>query len=171
MISQAMTEAVNAQINAEIYSAYMYQAMSAAAAHAGLSGIANWLSMQTMEELTHAQKFYAYLLSQGARVELAAIDAPPKEYDGAVAIFEAVLAHEQKVTALINDLANLAADEKDHATGIFLQWFVSEQVEEEEHAGDILAKLKLAGATGGGLFMIDKELGARTFAPPAAEAE
>jgi len=169
MIGQKMTDAINAQINAEIYSAYLYQAMSAQMAHDGLGGIANWLALQCQEELTHAQRFYNYLVSQSARVALKAIDEPPAEFDGPLAIFEAVLEHEKKVTSLIHALADLAVDEKDHATQIMLQWFVTEQVEEEEHAAEILDKLRIAGDQGGGLFMIDKELGARTFTPAAEE--
>jgi ferritin len=171
MISKKMTEALNNQINAELYSAYLYLAMSSYASHNGLPGVANWMNIQAKEEMTHAERFYNYVNSQGAHVVLQAIECPPSDFDSALAIFEQTLEHEQKVTSLINDLANLAVEEKDHATQIMLQWFVSEQVEEEESANDILTKLKLAGEQGGGLFMIDKELAARTFTPPAAEAE
>jgi ferritin len=169
MISKKMTEALNQQINAELYSAYMYMAMSSFAAFKGYRGAANWFFIQTQEELSHAQKFYNYVNSVGEHAVMQAIEAPPAKYDSLTAMFEATLEHEKKVTALINGLADLAVEEKDHATEIFLQWFVSEQVEEEESVNEILGQLGLAGETGGGLFMIDKELGARTFTPPAAE--
>lgn len=170
MISEKMTQAINEQINAELYSAYLYMAMASYAYETGMAGAANWLSIQVKEELSHAEKFYGYVNSQGQRVILKAIDAPPADFESMTAVFAEVLTHERKVTALINDLVNVAQGEKDHATEIFLQWFVSEQVEEEESAMDVLAKLKLAGASGGGLYMIDKELSARVFTPPATGA-
>lgn len=169
MISKQMTEALTDQVNAELYSAYMYMAMSSYASYKGYRGAANWFFVQAQEEVSHAQKIYNYINSVGEHAVMKAIEAPPAEYDSLQAMFEATLAHEQKVTALINDLANLAESEKDHATAIFLQWFVSEQVEEEENVNEILGQLDLAGASGGGLFMIDKELAARAFTPPAAE--
>ncbi len=168
MITDKMAAALNKQINAEWYSAYLYQSMSAYATAQGLSGAANWLSCQAKEEMTHGMKIYDYLNSVGARVVLTAIDQPPTDFESVRDVFEQTLAHEKKVTALINGLANLARDERDHATEIFLQWFVTEQVEEEENANDILSHLKLAGSEGGGLFMIDKELGTRVFTPPPA---
>lgn len=170
MISESMAKAINNQINAELYSAYLYLSMSAYTASEGLPGTANWLYIQAQEEMTHAMRFYAYLNRVGARVELAAIAEPPRDFESPVHIYEEVLTHERKVTALINDLVNLAREERDHATEIELQWFVTEQVEEEENANDILAQFKLAGATGGGLFMIDRELGTRVFTPPPPRA-
>ena len=169
MISKEMTNALNKQINAELSSAYLYMSMSAYAAHAGLKGAANWFAVQTQEEMAHAQRFYDYVNSQGEHVVLGAIPQPQTEFASLTDMFERTLAHEKKVTALINDRVNLAAAEKDHATSIMLQWFVTEQVEEEESASDILATLKLTGQSGGGLFMLDKELGARVFTPPVAE--
>lgn len=171
MISKKMAKSLNKQINAEMYSAYLYLSMSSQASHDGLPGVANWFYCQAKEEMSHAEKIYNYVNSQGERVVLAAIDQPPTEFESATAMFEAALEHEKKVTGMINNLANQAVTEKDHATGIFLQWFVTEQVEEEEHANDILSKLKLVGPKGNGLFMIDRELGSRTFTPPAAEEE
>jgi len=171
MISETMAEALNKQVNAEWYSAYLYQSMSAYATAEGLNGAANWLSCQAKEEMMHGMKIYDYLNSVGARVVLTAIDQPPTDFESVRDIFEQTLAHEQKVTALINGLANLARDERDHATEIFLQWFVTEQIEEEENANDILSNLKLAGNEGGGLFMIDKELATRVFTPPPAGKE
>ena len=170
MISEKMTAALNAQINAELYSAYLYLAMSAQATSMGLQGVANWFHVQAQEEMAHTQKFYNYVNSQGARVILEAIEKPPTEFDSPTAMFAAALEHERKVTALINGLANQAVDEKDHATQIVLQWFVTEQIEEEESASDILSKFKMAGDQGGGLFLMDKELATRVFTPPTAAA-
>jgi len=167
MISKKMTEALNKQINAELYSAYLYLAMSSHASFNGTTGTATWLFVQAQEEMTHAQRLYNYVNSVGEHAVLAVIDEPPADFASVTDYFEKTLEHEKKVTAMINELVNLAVEEKDHATEIFLQWFVSEQVEEEESANDILAKLKLAGDVGGGLFMIDKELGTRVFTPPA----
>ncbi|MBT3193191.1 MAG: ferritin [Verrucomicrobia bacterium] len=167
MISDKMTEALNDQINKELYSSYLYLSMSSYAAHIGLPGVANWFYVQAQEELSHVERFYAYINSQGQRVILGAIEKPESDFTSALAMFEAALEHEQFVTGRVNDLVNLAVEERDHASQIFLQWFVTEQVEEEENASDIIAKLRLAGDQGGGLFMIDKELASRVFTPPA----
>ena len=169
MISEKMTGALNKQINAEMYSAYLYLSMSSFASFKGLDGIAGWLSAQAMEEMAHAQKIYDYVNSQGKRVLLDAIEKPPAEFKSPKEIFAQTLEHEQKVTAMINALVDLSVEEKDHATHTFLQWFVTEQVEEEEHAGAILAKFELAGDHVGALFMLDRELGARSFNPSAGE--
>jgi ferritin len=112
-------------------------------------------------------KFYRFVNERGGRVTLKPIEGPQTEWDSPLAAFEAVLAHEQKVTGLINDLVDLALEERDHATNAFLQWFVSEQVEEEDSAGDVVEKIKLMGNAQGGMFMLDRELGQRTFSPPA----
>ena len=168
MISQTMTDEINKQINAELYSSYLYVSMSSYASFNGLRGAANWFWVQAQEEISHAQKLYDYVNSQGMRAVLAGIDAPPTEFDSLKDLYGQALTHEQKVTGLINDLVNLARDEKDHATEIFLQWFVTEQVEEEENARDILDKVKLAGDNGAAMLMIDADLSARVFTPPAA---
>lgn len=168
MLTKTMTEALNKQINAEIYSSYLYMAMSAQASFSGFSGIANWFMVQVKEELSHAEKLYAYVNSQGEHVILEAIDQPQTKYNSPLEMFEATLKHEQHVTSLINNLANIAVEEKDHATQIMLQWFITEQVEEEENDRNIIERLKLVGNEGHGMFMIDKELGARTFAAPPA---
>jgi ferritin len=126
---------------------------------------------QAQEELTHAMKIYDFVIARGGRVELAQVDAPPTEWDSRLAVFEATLAHEQKVTGLINDLVELALEAHDHATNIFLQWFVSEQVEEEESVGGVLEQLKLMGEAQGGLFMMDQELAKRSFAGISESAE
>jgi len=171
MITDKVVDAINRQINAELYSGYMYLAMSAYCSDAGVPGAANWLRIQAMEEYTHADRLYNYLVSRGARVILTGIEAPPTEWESLHDVFEKTLAHEQKVTAMINDLVDLAGDEKDHATESFLQWFVDEQVEEEESAQEVLDKVKLAGGPGPGLFMMDGELGRRVFTPPTTAEE
>ncbi len=162
MIAQKMEQALNKQINAELYSGYLYLAMSAHFESTNLPGFANWMRVQAQEELEHALKMYAYVNEREGRVILDAIEAPPSEWDSPLAVFQAVYEHEQKVTGLINDLVSLAVDEKDHATQIFLQWFVTEQIEEEASASAVVEKLKLVGDAPQGLFMMDRELGART---------
>lgn len=171
MIVDRIADAINKQINAELYSGYMYLAMSAYCSDAGIPGAANWLRVQAMEEYTHADRLYRYLISRNGRVILGAIEAPPTEWKSLVDVFERTLEHEQKVTAMIDGLVNLAGEEKDHATESFLQWFVDEQVEEEESAQDVLDKVKLAGGPGPGLFMVDAELGQRVFTPPPTGEE
>jgi ferritin len=133
-----------------------------------LKGCANWMRVQTQEEMVHAMKFYDHVIQRGGRVVLADIEAPPTEWKSPREAFEKTYEHEQKVTGLIHDLVDLAIAEKDHASVSFLQWFVTEQVEEEESASDLAEKLKLIGGDGNGLLMLDKELGQRVFTPPAA---
>lgn len=161
-MTEKMTKALNAQLNFEYYSAYVYLAMSAHADSVGLKGISTWFDAQYQEEMMHATKFLHYIMERG-EVELEAIEKPRKEYKDVLEMFEVTLEHEQEVTARINDLATLAIEEKDHATSNFLQWFINEQVEEEATVNEILDDIKLAGSTGPGLFMINRELGARTF--------
>ena len=169
MLSKKMVDALNGQINKEMYSAFLYMAMSSYSDFKGLKGFANWFSVQYHEEMEHAMKIYDYVQEQGAQVELLAIEQPPKEFGSALDMFEKTLAHEQFVTKSINELMDLAIAEKDHATQIFLQWFVTEQIEEEANDNEIIDKLKLAGEKGNGLFMVDKELAARVYTPPATE--
>ena len=169
MMNKKIEKAFNAQINAETYSAYMYWAMSAALEAMDLPGFANWMRIQAHEEMTHSAKFYHHIIERGGRVTLTAIDGPPTEWNDVQAVFENVLEHEQKVTGLINDLMDLALAEKDHASAMFLQWFVTEQVEEEATANDLLGKLKIAGSTPAGLYMLDKEMAQRVFVPPSTE--
>ncbi len=171
MISTNMEKALNDQINAETYSAYLYLAMAAYFEDQGLPGFSAWMKAQAQEELFHAMKFFNYVNERGGRVRLGAIAEPPLEWTSVVDVFEATLDHEKHVTSLINTLVDQAIAEKDHATNNFLQWFVGEQVEEEDTASDILNKLKLMGQAAGGLFMLDRELGQRTFVPPAADQE
>jgi len=167
MLSKNMEKALNGQVNAEYYSAYLYLSMSSYFDSIGLPGCANWMKIQFQEEWMHGSKIYDFVIERGGRMILQAIDQPASSWESPRAVFAAVLEHEQKVTGLINDLANLAQDERDHATSIFLQWFISEQVEEEATAGGILDKMKLIGDNTAALLTMDQELGARVFTPPA----
>ncbi len=169
MLSEKMEEALNEQLNKEIYSAYLYLSMSAHSTNIGLPGFANWFMVQYKEEMDHAMKIYNYINEQGGKVKLKAVEEPPSEFKDAMDMFEKTLNHEQFITKSIHDLMELAIEEKDHATQIFLQWFVTEQVEEESNDNEILAKLKLAGSKGNGLFMIDKELATRVYTPETKE--
>ena len=167
MLSERITEALNKQINNEIYSAYLYLSMSAHSTFIGLKGFANWFMVQYQEEMVHAMKIYDYINAQGGQVKLMAVAQPPIEFGSPLEMFEKTLEHEKFVTKCINDLVDLAIEEKDHASNIFLQWFVTEQIEEEANDNEIISKLKLVGKEVNGLFMIDKELAARVFTPPA----
>ena len=163
MISQKMTDAINKQINNEMYSAFLYMSMSAYCSNIGLNGFATWFMVQYHEEMLHAMKQYNYLLDQGSQVHLQAIKEPPKVFASVRDMFEKTLEHERFVTRSINDIADLALQEKDHATYQFIQWYVTEQVEEEKNDNELLLKLKLAGEAGPGLFMIDGQLSARAL--------
>lgn len=165
MLKEKMEKKLNNQVNAELYSSYLYLSMSAYFSDINLNGCAHWMRLQAREELSHALKIYDYINERGGRPVLTGIDAPPRSWDSPTDVFENVLSHEQKVTGLINDLVDLAIELKDHATNNFLQWFVSEQVEEEASADEVLQKVKLAGNQGSGLFMLDQELGRRVFTP------
>ncbi len=166
MINEKMQDALNKQINAELYSSYLYLSMSANFNSVNLNGFANWMRVQAQEELVHAMKFYDYITERGGRVILRPVEGPTSDWASPLAAFEDAYRHEQKVTGLINDLVELAVAERDHATNIFLQWFVSEQVEEEASADEVVQKLKLVGDASHGLFMLDRELGQRVFAMP-----
>jgi ferritin len=167
MISKKMLDAFNGQINAELYSAYLYLSMAAHFKAANLPGFANWMTVQWKEETMHAMKFYNYVLNRGGKVKLAAIDSPPTSWKSPLEVFEDTYEHEQKVTGLINNLVNLAIAEKDHASNTFLQWFVSEQVEEEANASALVQQLTVAKDMPGAVFMIDRELAKRTSAGSA----
>jgi ferritin len=170
MLSERIQDALNRQLNAEAYSGYLYLSMAAYFESTGLKGCATWMYMQAREEFFHSSKFYNFINDRGGRVLLTAIDAPETEWASPTAAFQAALEHEQKVTALINGLVNLALEEKDHATNIFLQWFVTEQVEEEQSVGEVLQQLRLIVDGGNGNFMLDKELGTRAISPTVAAA-
>ncbi|MBN1760113.1 MAG: ferritin [Chitinispirillaceae bacterium] len=166
MLSKTMESAINEQLNKEMFSAYLYMAMSAYADENGLKGIAHWFMVQYHEEMVHAMKFYEYLQDQGNKVSLGAIEKPTGSFSSALTLFQAALAHEQFITKSINDLMELALKEKDHATKTFLEWYVTEQVEEEKNANDIIQILKMIGDNTAALYLYDKELSARTVNVP-----
>jgi ferritin len=168
MLSQSMEQALNKQLNAELYSAYLYLSMAAYYYSLNLTGFANWMTVQNQEETLHAMKFYNYINERGGRINLDKIDGPPTNWNSPLEVFEETLKHEEKVTGLINNLVDLAIAERDHAANAFLQWFVTEQVEEEASANEVIQNLKLAGNDPHSLFMLDRELGTRVFTPPAA---
>ena len=160
MISQAMAQRLNVQINRELYSAYFYLGLSAQAESMNLRGVAAWFFAKHGEEQAHALKLYRYLIDQGATVAFTEVAAPASVERGVLPMFERTLEHERRVTAAINDLVDGALSEKDHATHIFLQWFVTEQIEEEATVDDIIGRVRLFGDQGQALLMIDNELGA-----------
>lgn len=167
MLNQRLQEALNEQLNAELYSAYLYLSMSAYFESISLKGCANWMRCQAQEELFHAMKFHDHINERGGRALMRPIEGPPTEWDSPLGVFEHTYEHEQKVSALINALVDLALAESDHAANAFLQWFVTEQVEEEASADQVVQKLKLVGDTNG-LLMLDREMAQRAFAMPAA---
>lgn len=173
MFSKKIEDAINAQINAEMWSAYLYLSMATQCHEFGYSGMANWFEIQFKEEQDHAQIFYKYIISRGGRVVLKPIDKVPTKWKSALHMFEETLKHEQVVTSLINDLYALATKEKDYATQSMLKWFIDEQVEEEENARDLIDSLKMIKDNGYGLYMLDKELAARVYtqASPLTNAE
>lgn len=161
MLNDKVEAAFNEQMNAEMYSSYLYLAMGAHLATQGLGGMAHWIRGQSSEEWEHAMKFFDFILDRGGAPKLRAIDSPPSSFGSPVEVFEAVLEHEQKVTGLIHDLVDLTSAEKDHASGPFLAWFVTEQIEEEKTAGDILDQLRMVGDQPAGMMMMDRSLAAR----------
>jgi ferritin len=163
MLAKRIQTAIDEQINAEIWSAYLYLSMSAYFERQNLRGFANWMKIQWQEEVTHAIKFFDYVHSRGGQVSLKPIGAVPVDWKNAIETFNETLAHEQHVTALINNLANIAVEEKDHATNSMLQWFIAEQIEEEANAERILVQLKMIGDNGYGMLMLDRELATRVF--------
>jgi ferritin len=169
MLSKKMQDALNEQINAELYSAYIYLSMSAYFEDANLSGFANWMRAQYQEEVAHAMRFYNYVHDRGGRVLLKEIAAPQTEWKSPVDVYEHTLEHERHVSALIHKLVDLANEENDHATHQMLQWFVEEQVEEEATAEQVLEELRLIGDNKGGLFMMNREMAQRQFAADAEE--
>ncbi len=169
MLSKKMQEALNAQINAELYSAYVYLAMTAYFEAESLRGFANWMRVQASEEMVHAMKFYDFVNERNGRVTLQPIQGPPSEWQSPLAVFEGAYQHEQEVTGMINRLMDVAMKASDHATQSFLKWFVDEQVEEEANAYNVIQDLKRVAESAHGLFMLDRELGGRK-AEPAGEA-
>jgi len=167
MLSKKMQDAMNDQIQIELGSAYVYLSMAAYCEANNLPGFANWMQMQFQEELDHAMKFFVFVNDRGGRVLLQAIEQPPAEFASPTDVFEQTLAHEQMVTASINALYKLAVEEGDYASQNFLNWFVTEQVEEEKSASEVLDTLKMIGDQGHALLMLDRELGQRQ--PPAED--
>lgn len=168
MLSEKMNAALNEQINKELFSEYLYQSMSAWFESEGLPGFGSWMAIQAQEEHFHAMKFVNYVYETGGRVIFEAIEKPESEFGSPGGVFDATLEHEQFITASINGLVDLALELKDHATNNFLQWYVAEQVEEEASAQAIIDKLRWIGDNGNAILMMDRELSARVFTPPAA---
>ncbi len=171
MLSKKMEKALNEQINAEYYSSYLYLSMAAWCYAENLSGFGHWMELQSQEELGHAMKLFDYVNSRGGRVVLKEIEAPPAEWDSPLAVMEATLEHEEKVTKMINELAELALSEKDFATNALLQWYINEQVEEEATASDIVNKLRMVKGAGNGLLMMDRVLAERQSQPIAVQQQ
>jgi ferritin len=161
MLSKAIQDAINEQIKNELYSAHQYLSMSAYCESVTLPGFAHWMRAQAQEEREHAMKFYNFLLSRNGRVILQAMDQPVVEFASPLEVFEQALEQEQKVTAQINELYGLTTNENDYASQVFLQWFLTEQVEEEKNVGDVLETLTMIGNEGEALFLFDRELGKR----------
>lgn len=166
MLNQRLETELNKQFNAEMYSAYLYLSMSAYLESENLSGFANWMKIQYEEEQSHALKIYQYVLDRGGKMELEAIAKPETKWANVIQLFEEVLKHEESVTASINNIINIAYEEKDHASVAELQWFVTEQIEEEANVNDILVQLKMIEGKGAGLFMLDREMKQRVFVEP-----
>ncbi len=160
-LSKKLEKALNDQLNEELYSAYLYLAMSAYFEAEGLPGMAQWMRAQAKEEVGHAMKFFDYINERNGRVILQAVKNPPAEWKGVKDVFEQALKHEQHISQRIYDLMDLAHKEKDHATHEFLEWFVEEQVEEEKSVQDVLDKIKLVQDSPTGFYLLDQELGER----------
>lgn len=167
MLSKKMEKALNDQVNAEMFAGYLYQSISAYYQSVDLPGFANWYYVQAREEFTHALRLYNYILERGGIVTLKAIEAPKTTWKDPSGPLRDGLQHEVKVTGMINKLVDMAEKEKDRATFNFLQWFIEEQVEEEDNANNNINRMKLAGNKGQGLFMLDKEMGTRVLSPRA----
>jgi len=169
MIKQKLQDALNNQINAELYSSYLYLAMSAYFEDKDLSGMASWMRIQAQEELLHVDRFFHYINDRDGRVQLKPIAGPPSEWASPLEVFQQAYEHECKVSRLVGELVELAKKEADHSTENFMQWFVAEQVEEEATAKGIVGQLKLIGDNGYGLYAVDQELGGRVLTIPPAE--
>lgn len=167
MLSTKLHEAINAQINAELWSAYLYLAMSLDAEAKGLKGVANWFYVQFQEEQDHARIFMNYLNSRDAKVTLLPLAEVPSEWDSTLSMFVQTLEHEKKVTALINNLAAIANEDRDFASINRLAWFIDEQVEEEENARVMIASVEAVEGNRYGMYMLDKELATRVYSTPS----
>ena len=166
MLNNKIQDALNAQINAELWSAYLYLSMSMHFQAEGRNGIANWFAIQFKEEQAHAQIFMNYINQRGGRVVLAPIAEVQTEWSSVLEMFRNTLEHERKVTSLIHNLCSIAADERDFASSSTLNWFVDEQIEEEANAQELIDSLTAVDGDKMGLYMIDKELAARTYVVP-----
>ena len=166
MINEKVAKVLNDQVNKELYSAYLYLAMSAYFSDLGLLGFANWMRVQVQEEQAHAMLMYDFLINRGEKVILTPIDAPQGSWHNPLAAMEHVLQHEIFVTSLINNIITVAEEVKDRATMSYFNWFIDEQVEEEANAQDIISKLKLIGDDKSALYLLDKDLSARVFVQP-----
>jgi ferritin len=165
MLTPNMQKALNSHLNEEIYSSYLYLSMAAYFEAKNLKGLANWMRIQSQEEYLHGMKFFNFTLQKGGKVTLSQIAEPKTEWKSIPEVFADTLKHEQKITMLINNLVEVAMQEKDFATNNFLQWFVTEQVEEEANVEEIIQKIEMIGDNKSGLYMLDNELGSRTAAP------
>ena len=161
MLSKKMQDALNKHLNEEFYSSYLYLSMAAHFEEENLKGFANWFKIQSQEEYMHAMKFYAFIVQTGGQVILKEIGAPKTSWKSVMDAFKDTLAHENKITGLIHKLVDQSMQAKDYATNNFLQWFVTEQVEEVSTVEEIIHKLEMIGDNKGGLYMMDRELGAR----------
>ncbi len=168
MIKKTVQEAINRQIINEMYSSNLYLSMASYFRSLNLNGFANWMRVQVQEEMFHAMKFFDYVLDRGGEAKVGEIKAPPFHWKSPLEAFQFTLKHEESVTDSINKLAALAIKENDYATNVLLQWFVTEQVEEEANVTEIVERLKLAGDSKSSLFLLDSELKARVFVPPPA---
>ncbi len=161
MFSKTMEKALNEQIVREVYSSHLYLAMASYYHSINLNGFANWMRVQAEEEMMHAMKFFDYIIDRGGRALIGEIKAAPSEWERPLAAFEDALSHEKLITQAINELADIAMEEKDHATMNLLNWFIDEQVEEEATTDEIVERLKLVADSNSGLFMMDTELKGR----------
>ena len=171
MIPEKMAKAFNRQIQHELYSAYLYLSMAAWLRSKGFDGMAQWMEVQTREEMTHAMKFFRHIEERGGDVELLEIDKPPSKWESVETAFKNALEHEQFITGKINDLMALSLEESDFASRSMLQWFVDEQVEEEDNATRNVQNIAMTGGAGQGMMMLDREMGSRAFAMPTGEEE
>jgi ferritin len=165
MINKKLENELNKQMNAELYSAYLYLSMGAYLSKQNLNGFSHWMQIQFQEEQSHAMKLFQYILDRGGEVKLEKIEKPKTTWEGIVDVFDNIVKHESKITSMINSLVDVAMTEKDHATVAMMQWYVSEQVEEEASVSLLYDQLKLIEGKGPGLFMLDREANQRVFTP------
>ena len=166
MLNERMNAALNEQVNAEMYSAYLYLSMQAYFQKLNLNGFVNWMNIQIQEEMAHARGLYDYIQERDGEIVLEAIKKPDLKWNSPLQVFEDVLKHEQYVTSLINELADIADETKDRAAALFLQWYIKEQVEEEASASSVLETLRMIKSDANALLLLDRELSQRVFNPP-----